>query len=189
MFEISGTYGKLVIDGTGAYTYTSTPTNDDIPADAEDVFVYTIEDGDGDRITTTLTIDVSESLFDISYADLETSDVLVGENGTDSDTNTVTVSGQVAPVTYSLQGADGDGNVVVADGVFSIDSNSGAITFTQNAAYTHDASGPEDDLEDDAYTVTVLAEDSLGNTDSAVVNVDITDDLPCLLYTSDAADD
>ena len=56
---IAGVDGDLVLQADGSYVYEA-DTNAVPPAGADDVFVYTIEDGDGDRSTTTLTITVTD---------------------------------------------------------------------------------------------------------------------------------
>ncbi|WP_145998238.1 Ig-like domain-containing protein, partial [Pseudomonas plecoglossicida] len=55
-------YGYLTIDAQGNAEYHSNP---DIasPRDAVDTFVYTIRDADGDESTTTITINVHNSLM------------------------------------------------------------------------------------------------------------------------------
>ena len=54
---INGAYGILTLQVDGSYTYQATANN--ITADAQDTFVYTIADSDGDTSTVTLTIDVA----------------------------------------------------------------------------------------------------------------------------------
>ncbi|MCT7405272.1 Ig-like domain-containing protein, partial [Aliarcobacter cryaerophilus] len=56
--EITGTYGKLVLNADGSYNYVSTANA--VTADAQDVFTYTVKDADGDTSTTTLTINVND---------------------------------------------------------------------------------------------------------------------------------
>ncbi|PIF04923.1 MAG: hypothetical protein CSA86_00005, partial [Arcobacter sp.] len=61
--DVTGTYGSVVINSDGTYTYTLDNTNSEVQGltDGEsltDSFVYTITDADGDVSTTTLTIDV-----------------------------------------------------------------------------------------------------------------------------------
>ncbi|MGB5856058.1 MAG: VWA domain-containing protein, partial [Oceanisphaera sp.] len=52
---LSGTYGSLLLNADGSYSYTSA-ANGTPPAGATEVFTYTIKDGDGDLSSTTLTI-------------------------------------------------------------------------------------------------------------------------------------
>jgi len=58
--DVAGTYGMLHIDNTGAYTYTQNPIN--MVAGASDIFSYTVTDADGSLSTSTLTIDLVDSV-------------------------------------------------------------------------------------------------------------------------------
>ena len=54
------TFGPLILNADGRYTYDGF-ANAVLPDGATDVFVYTIRDGDGDLVTTTLTINLTDS--------------------------------------------------------------------------------------------------------------------------------
>jgi hypothetical protein len=55
--SVSGTWGDLVLNADGSYTYTQ---NVPVTDDETDVFTYTIKDGDGDLANATLTINIAE---------------------------------------------------------------------------------------------------------------------------------
>ncbi|MEH8160102.1 choice-of-anchor K domain-containing protein [Aeromonas veronii] len=57
--QIVGLYGVLTILANGAYTYQVTKNGSQIPADAREVFSYSVRDGDGDTTNSTLTISVN----------------------------------------------------------------------------------------------------------------------------------
>ena len=92
-----------------------------------------------------------------------------------TDTAAVSASGGTGTLSYALDGADSNGEVVVDEGKFTIDSATGVVTFLQSAAYTH-AEGS--DLAEDVRTVTVVVTDADDNTTTADVSLDITDDQP-----------
>ncbi|SMQ60375.1 type I secretion C-terminal target domain (VC_A0849 subclass) [Devosia lucknowensis] len=47
-FAVNGTYGKLVLNADGTYTYTLTADGASLPANASETFTYSVRDGDGD---------------------------------------------------------------------------------------------------------------------------------------------
>ena len=98
---IAGTYGTLILQADGSYTYQSTPGAVP-PGGATDVFVYSVRDVDGDLSTTTLTINLTDSGLAASNDD----EVLVYEKSLDT-----TVSGSdiaAGSVTGSLPADPGE---------------------------------------------------------------------------------
>ncbi|HEH9432893.1 TPA: choice-of-anchor K domain-containing protein, partial [Aeromonas sobria] len=57
--QVVGLYGVLTILANGAYTYQVTKNGSQIPADAREVFSYSVRDGDGDTTNSTLSISVN----------------------------------------------------------------------------------------------------------------------------------
>ena len=57
--QVVGLYGVLTILANGAYTYQVTKNGSQIPADAREVFSYSVRDGDGDTTNSMLTISVN----------------------------------------------------------------------------------------------------------------------------------
>ncbi|WP_420795195.1 beta strand repeat-containing protein [Legionella gratiana] len=186
---INGTYGTLIVQANGSYTYQANPNTDG----QSDVFVYTIKDGDGDLSTTTLTINLTDSGLS-APAD---NDVLVEEraldpaqDGADLAAGTVTGSlpnstaetdasnqlnatGSTGPYTYSLVGA-ANGTY----GVIQINAD-GTYTYTLTKAYTtapdaNNGANTEDNRDSFTYQVT----DAKGNTTTGTITVDIVDDVP-----------
>ncbi|UZJ38398.1 VCBS domain-containing protein [Prosthecochloris sp. SCSIO W1103] len=123
--SVTGSYGSVVINADGSYTYTLDNTNPLVQglSDTEsltDTFVYTISDADGDESTTTLTITINgsddgttieipdtngsggsgdETVYEAGLAD--------GSNPGDSDE--VTSS-------FTITAPDGLGSITVVDG-------------------------------------------------------------------------
>ena len=108
---VAGTYGTLILNADGSYTYTLNNANPAVQALARnqavsDTFTYTITDADGDPSTTTLTVtvtgtndapDITVVGTDRAAAGLTETNAGLSTNGTlsifDIDTqNTVTVS-------------------------------------------------------------------------------------------------
>ena len=170
---IEGTYGDLVLQADGSYEYVA-DANTVPPQDAADVFVYTVEDADGDQSTTTLTINHSDSGLTATGGTIVSDDAALNDV---TDTAAVSASGGTGTLSYALDGADSNGEVVLDEGKFTIDSVTGVVTFLQSAAYTH-AEGS--DLAEDVRTVTVVVTDADDNTTTADVSLDITDDTPSM---------
>lgn len=195
---INGAYGKLVIDHTGAYTYTSFNT-----AEGIDQFTYQIKDHDGDTATAKLTINVP---------DIDTCPVVGDPTSTVDETNLGpnVVSGKVPAnfyddtpgkitfntgfsfggsvannelsscgdkVTVSL-GKDGVYYGIDADGVtvftLSLNTDTGAYTFTQFKGLDHADTGNPDDALTLKFGVT--GTDSDGDTDTGTITIVVRDD-------------
>ncbi|MGY2437181.1 VCBS domain-containing protein, partial [Escherichia coli] len=61
--NLVGTYGSLVLNPNGTYTYTLNPSDGDFQAltgggSGSEVFTYTLTDADGDVSTATLTLSI-----------------------------------------------------------------------------------------------------------------------------------
>ncbi|CAD5109655.1 retention module-containing protein [Zestomonas carbonaria] len=175
--SIVGSYGTLVLNADGSYTYHSTA--DALSAGAVDVFTYTIVDADGDLSTTTLTIDLS-------------SITVVGEVGAEADTS-------VREAALSF-GSDPDSDDEIASGTlvgsggvggysFSlVGSASGAygtLVLNADGSYTYTlttpASMPTGDNGSNAQaqeTFTFQVTDANGNTGTGTLTIDIIDDVP-----------
>ncbi|QKS82372.1 retention module-containing protein [Pseudomonas bijieensis] len=189
--QINGTYGYLTLDANGNAVYHSNPNTVSAPG-ATDVFTYTVRDADGDESTTTITIDVHESCL-VATSDQEISvyekALDLNQDGQDLAPGTVTgsapsatsetasgslvgsVSGAVGAVTFALVG-----NATGAYGQLSLQPDgSYTYTLTAPAATTpHANDGPNVLSESFTYQAT----DSLGNTVTSTIVIDIVDDVP-----------
>ncbi|MER8434730.1 beta strand repeat-containing protein, partial [Mesorhizobium caraganae] len=188
---INGSFGTLTLQANGTYSYDGLP-NVVPPAGATDTFVYTIMDGDGDLSTTTLTINLSdaglvapadndatvnEAALDttITGADLAAGTV-TGSLGTTSAaetdaTNQLNASGGVGALTYTAQ------TIVGTYGTIHINADGSYVyTLTSNHlnAQANDGVQTISGLENFTYTVT----DSVGNSTTGSITVNIVDDVP-----------
>ncbi|WP_348529662.1 beta strand repeat-containing protein [Pseudomonas fluorescens] len=189
--QINGTYGYLTLDANGNAVYHSNPNTVSAPG-ATDVFTYTVRDADGDESTTTITIDVHESCL-VATSDQEISvyekALDLTQDGQDLAPGTVTgsapsatsetasgslvgsVSGAVGAVTFALVG-----NATGAHGQLSLQPD-GSYTYTLTSPATttpHANDGPNVLSESFTYQAT----DSLGNTVTSTIVIEIVDDVP-----------
>ncbi|AXA55083.1 retention module-containing protein [Pseudomonas thivervalensis] len=189
--QINGTYGYLTLDANGNAVYHSNPNTVSAPG-ATDVFTYTVRDADGDESTTTITIDVHDVCL-VATPDQEINvyekALDLNQDGQDLAPGTVTgsdpsatsetasgslvgsVSGAVGAVTFALVG-----NATGAYGQLSLNPD-GSYTYTLTTPATttpHANDGPNVLSESFTYQAT----DSLGNTVTSTIVIDIVDDVP-----------
>jgi len=128
--SVSGQYGTLTINNTGAYSYTA----NNVTGDKVDVFSYTLKDSDGDTDTATLTINVNDTTV-IKPTDVNgtgsTDDTVVGDNGVDVETGTINVNynGDGPGTTMGTNQFSSSDNTLTANGVPVV------VTFS-NGTYT-----------------------------------------------------
>jgi T1SS-143 domain-containing protein len=195
---IIGTYGTLVIDKSGAYTYTSNNT-----AVGIDNFTYQIRDLDGDTATAKLTIKVPDvntkpvigdshkSVDETNLGPNVVTGTIPGNFGADgpgtftlTDFNfggsvkngTLSSCGDLVTVTVmngAYVGIDADGVTVFT---LTINSATGEYVFTQFKGLDHaDANDPNDYL---TLSFTVTGTDEDGDTDTGVISIKVFDDGP-----------
>ncbi|RKS23897.1 putative secreted protein (type I secretion substrate) [Pseudomonas sp. WPR_5_2] len=189
--QINGTYGYLTLDAHGNAVYHSNPNSVSGPG-ATDVFTYTVRDADGDESTTTITIDVYnsglkavsdsdvtvyEKALDLNKdgQDLAAGSVIGSQPGSTGETASGTlvgsVTGAVGAITYTLVGS--------ATGTY------GQIHLNPNGTYTYTLTSPpsttphaNDGANVTHESFTYQATDSLGNTVTSTIVVNIVDDVP-----------
>ncbi|WP_460416290.1 retention module-containing protein [Pseudomonas sp. microsymbiont 2] len=188
---IQGQYGYLTLDAQGNATYHANP-NSVAPAGASDVFVYTVRDNDGDESTTTITIDVRdcsliagpdsevtvyEKALDLNKDgnDLAGGTVTGSEPGSTGETASGSlagsVSGGVGALTFTLVG-----NATGQYGQIQLNAD-GTYTYTLTSAPNspnHVNDGPNVLTESFTYEV----KDSLGNSTTSTIVINIVDDVP-----------
>ncbi|TPJ32950.1 VCBS domain-containing protein, partial [Mesorhizobium sp. B2-6-5] len=193
--DIAGLHGTLHLNADGSYTYQSTANN--ITSATTDVFVYTIKDGDGDLSTTTLTINLSDAGL-VAPAD---SDVTVNEAALDTSTTGAdlthgTVTGSLplltteTAATNHLNALGGVGALTYTEqttvgtyGTIHINTDGSYVyTLTSNHlnAQADDGAQTISGLENFTYTVT----DSVGNSTTGTITVNIIDDVPKAIGTA-----
>ncbi|ATE76348.1 retention module-containing protein [Pseudomonas frederiksbergensis] len=189
--QINGTYGYLTLDANGDAVYHSNPNAVNGPG-ATDVFTYTVRDADGDESTTTITIDVanctlvaatdtdvtvSEKALDLTKdgQDLAAGTVIGSEPGNTGETASGTLVGSVTgtsdTITYSLVGS--------ANGTY------GQILLNPDGSYTYTLTSPpattphaNDGPNTLSESFTYQANDSLGNSVTGTIVINIVDDVP-----------
>ena len=228
--DIAGTYGDLVLNADGSYTYTLSAfgiSQLETLSDGEfftEVFDYTLVDGDGDTSDATLTITLNGE------------DDIVTVNGLDGNAPEVTLdeddlanagddqgSDQSDPLfqngSFGVTSPDGlddvqvNGVDVVVDGVFT------AIEVANDGVYSVEITGWTPTFAADGTTVisatfdytatlldntldhaslgedsivemlTVTATDQDGSDDSAVLDVEVVDDVPLAVDDTDSLDE
>ena len=175
--SIVGLHGTLTLAGDGSYTYQSSANN--ISGADTDVFVYTIKDGDGDLSTTTLTINVINTILVATNDDITVNEAALATGSNPSSTDETAggtlvgnVTGGTGSYTYALTSP--------TTGSF------GTMTLNANGTYSYTLSSPVDGAnanngittENNRDTFTYQATDGNGNTVTNTITADIIDDVP-----------
>jgi T1SS-143 domain-containing protein len=193
---INGTFGTLVINKTGAYTYTSNNT-----AVGSDTFTYTVRDFDQDPAVATFTATVT---------DIDTTPVVTNTSKNIDESGSHTVTGQVSADFFddgfgsfltcgafdasgSLKGgalssggvavtvtSTAQGYVGTAGGVtvFTLDlvAATGAYTFTQFRPLDHADAADANDVID--LNFQICAKDGDGDVGHGTLTIKVSDDAP-----------
>lgn len=169
-----GTFGELTLRSNGSYTYNATADN--ITADAQDIFTYTIEDNDGDRSTVTLTIDVADvSLIPVNVS--ETANEAGLPTGSDASNSSETVTGQLAVAGHNVSYAFSTGNNGAGNNGTLTLNNDGSYSYTLNTPVASGAN-PGANTVNDVETFNYLATDTNGNTVEGTITINVIDDVP-----------
>jgi VCBS repeat-containing protein/CshA-type fibril repeat protein len=131
---LTSTYGSLILNANGSYTYTLDNTNPVVNAlrngqTLTEVFNYTITDADGDTSSTTLTITINGTTDDIPIISP------VDGNGTATGQATVFEKGLVAP-TDNSQTTTGTIIVTAPDGMASVTIEGKKFTVADLATFS-----------------------------------------------------
>ena len=178
------TYGSLVLNSNGSYTYTldnSNPTVNALNTSSTallDTYTYTLTDGDGTTTTAVLTITVTGSNDGpVAVADVNTlsedaanvaGDVTPGTAGQDSDVDASTTLNVIGVAAGTPTSASGNVNTSVAGAYGSVVINAnGSYTYTPGAAAQTLAAGQN---VTDTFTYTI----SDGNGGTATTTLTIT---------------
>ncbi|MDD2031211.1 retention module-containing protein [Pseudomonas sp. 39167] len=189
--QINGTYGYLTLDANGNAVYHSNPNIVSAPG-ATDVFTYTVRDADGDESTTTITIDVYHSCL-VAETD---QDITVYEKALDlnqdgQDLAPGTVTGSAPNATTETASGSLVGSVTGAIGAvtFALVGNAtgayGQLLLNPDGSYTYTLTSPattapsaNDGPNVLSESFTYQATDSLGNTVTSTIVINIVDDVP-----------
>ncbi len=180
--SITGTYGSVVINADGSYTYTL--DNNDLDtnalaqdAQASDMFHYTVSDEHGATSSTTLTIAITGT-NDVPVAESEKSVIVMEGTApvslnisapTDVDTSDV--------LTATITGLPTNGAVTLSNGTAVSNGQSLSIAALQGLKFAA-TSNAGDSTSSFAYSVS----DGHGGSDTAVVNVQTLDIVKTFQY-------
>ena len=189
---INGTYGTLTLSADGTAVYKGTPNLVTTPT-ATDTFTYTIRDGDGDQSTATVTFNLTDSGLKVTSAsqttvfenaldlvkdgaDLAQGTVTGSTPASTAETATgdltTTTTGGVGPLTFTLQGS-----TTGTYGVLQLGSD-GKYTYTLTSAPKTTPNANDGPNTVVGETFNYQAKDSLGNTTTGTIQINIVDDVP-----------
>ena len=157
-FAINSATGQITLADTSLVDY-ETATSHNVTIRVTDAGGLTY-----DEVFTISVLNVNDSPAITSDGGGATANVNVAEN-TSSVTTVTATDADLDTLTYSLDPASDD------DGFFTIDPNSGVLTFTS----TPDYETPADLNGDNVYEVTVLVSDGGGGVNSQAISVTVTD--------------
>ncbi|HGM5553585.1 TPA: retention module-containing protein [Pseudomonas putida] len=203
----TGTYGTLVLNANGTYTYTLNPADADFNAlhgggNGTETFTYTLTDADGDTSTANLVLNIhnNDDPVVLNGLDVNGGELTVYEknlsDGTSPNTPALTQSG-----TFTVTALDGLQTLTV--GGIAVVTNGVAAGFPQSvvsplgSTFTVTGYNPATGVVSYSYTLVdnenhptangansltenfnVVATDTDGSTASGQINVNIIDDLP-----------
>ncbi|WP_442962705.1 VCBS domain-containing protein [Pseudomonas sp. Leaf48] len=203
----NGTYGTLVLNANGTYTYTLNTTDADFKAlhgggDGSETFQYTITDADGDTSTANLVLQIhnNDDTVTIGGLDVAGGELTVFEknlgDGSAPDTNALTQNG-----TFTITALDGVTTLTV--GGIAVVTNGVAAGFPQStttplgSTLTITGFNATTGVVSYSYTLTdneahptangantlseqfaVTVVDDNGTTGNASLDVNVVDDLP-----------
>ena len=203
----TGTYGTLVLNANGTYTYTLNPADAAFKAlhgggNGTETFTYTLTDADGDTSTANLVLNIhnNDDPVVLNGLDVNGGELTVYEknlsDGTSPDTPALTQSG-----TFTVTALDGLQTLTV--GGIAVVTNGVAAGFPQSvvsplgSTFTVTGYNPATGVVSYSYTLVdnenhptgngansltenfnVVATDTDGSTASGQINVNIIDDLP-----------
>ncbi|MDR9865094.1 retention module-containing protein [Pseudomonas baetica] len=204
---VVGTYGTLVLNANGTYTYTLDSSDADFKAlhgggNGTETFTYTLTDADGDTSTANLVLNIhnNDDPVVLNGLDVNGGELTVYEknlsDGTSPDTPALTQSG-----TFTVTALDGLQTLTV--GGIAVVTNGVAAGFPQSvvsplgSTFTITGYNPATGVVSYSYTLVdnethpnangansitenfnVVATDTDGSTASGQINVNIVDDLP-----------
>lgn len=181
---VTGTYGTLVLNADGSYTYTRNAVV--VVGDETDVFTYTITDNDGDTSTATITIEIGNKLPKDLVA---TPDGSVNESGLPSGstpndgsnktTGTITYTPGDGEHTATVKDKNNVEQPVTVGKVIDTPKGKVKITAVEKGKITYEyelTTNTSGDSTTDEFDVTIKDED--GDPATVTVKVGIVNDKP-----------
>ncbi|MFJ4494213.1 retention module-containing protein [Pseudomonas atacamensis] len=203
----SGTYGTLVLNANGTYTYTLDANDADFKnlqggGNGTETFAYTITDADGDTSTANLVLNIhnNDDPVCLDGLDVKGGEITVYEknlgDGSSPDTSALTQSGSFTVTALDgLQTLTVGGIAVISNGVaaglpqsvvsplgstFTItgyDPATGVVSYSYTLV-DNEAHPNANGANSLSESFDVVATDTDGSTASGQINVNIVDDLP-----------
>ncbi len=171
---IHGTYGDLILNADGSYSYQAKPN-----VHGTDVFSYTIQDGDGTQSTTTLTIDVTQTGPKAVSSTVEVDESKIEPHGSQPAGSDWTHGPDVVDGKLHLQQhvtVQNPGIYQLTYGTLVVHAD-GSYTYTLTTAdHNHPPAGSDTVKNADSLQLTIV--DDHGNTSTATIHVDIENDKP-----------
>ncbi len=168
---VNGTYGKLIFDAGGNYTYTR---NAGTPGGVTDTFSYQLTDGDSDTSTATLIITIADSPAVVTSVPTSGAATTVNESGLPTRPSESEGSASAAP----SESASGTITFAAPDGVASVAINGTVITGVGQVITTPTGTFTVTGYNPGAGTLTytfTLTDNTAGDTTTQVINVTVTD--------------
>ncbi len=179
---IVGTYGSLLVQADGRYTYTLTPGQTDAVIGHEDVFTYQLKHPNGTTDTATLTIDLEQAgaavttsfaaLSTVANVDAHSALTAVATTGAELIQGTAgndTLDGSHGGA-VTLQGGAGNDTLIIADQHFaSVDGGTGTDTLLWAGG---DATINLGDLQSRIHNVEVL---DLNHSSAVALTISLAD--------------
>ncbi|MHC4759220.1 MAG: Ig-like domain-containing protein, partial [Planctomycetota bacterium] len=163
------TYGSVVLEEDGSFTYTPSQDNDT----GSDSFTYTVSDGFGGEDTATVTIDLTNEApvaNDDFYEEAHNVELIVDET-------TGTIQGLIPA--YADTDADNSNEGKIFDDVLTAELVSGTtygnLVLNEDGSFTYTPS-QDNTTGSDSFTYTVS--DGFGGEDTATVTIDLTNEAP-----------
>ncbi|MED7668656.1 retention module-containing protein [Pseudomonas moraviensis subsp. stanleyae] len=203
----TGTYGTLVLNANGTYTYTLDANDADFKnlhggGNGTETFAYTVTDSDGDTSTANLVLNIhnNDDPVCLDGLDVKGGEITVYEknlgDGSNPDTSALTRSGSFTVTALDgLQTLTVGGIAVISNGVaaglpqsvvsplgstFTItgyDPATGVVSYSYTLA-DNEAHPNANGANSLSENFDVVATDTDGSTSSGQINVNIVDDLP-----------
>ncbi|MXO73995.1 tandem-95 repeat protein [Altererythrobacter aerius] len=182
--SIATALGTLTIHPDGSYSYVSNANS--TGADTTDTFTYTIIDGDGDTATATLVIaidNVAGNVFatavNVNEAGLDTATATGSDPASNGEFGggAITVTGATGPFTYTLIGANSDGDGLY--GSLVLDNATGTYSYALDTPFTDTVAENTTNVVNGAESFAYEVRDAAGNLiGTGTIAVNIIDDVP-----------
>ncbi|WP_213879834.1 retention module-containing protein [Pseudomonas sp. dw_358] len=203
-FTQTGTYGTLILNSSGVYTYTLNTNSSAYLAlgnhTGTETFTYTLKDSDGDTSTATLTLTVAGQTGTITFSGIGSNDVTVNEANLAlgsapnasalTQTHTFTVNATAGLASLSVAGVTilNNGSLVALNQpittalgntltITGLDATTGLVTYTYQLT-GNNASVVAAGANTVSENLAVVATDRAGTSATGSIVANVIDDVP-----------